>query len=83
MTRKHFTAIAEIIAETIAHQTKRAELSTPIDQAAYEHGATVAAAIAHELASALAGANARFDRSRFLTACGVDPDERPRPSLTR
>lgn len=59
MSRKHFRAIADAI---------KAERSTTTDPAALEALDRVAQALAFTLAST----NDRFDRSRFLAACGVE-----------
>lgn len=58
MTRKDFIAIAEAVRDT-RHP------STP----ATNH---ICDTVARKLADRLAGTNERFNRSRFLAACGVE-----------
>lgn len=63
MTKKHFKAIAEII--------KQERESTP-GESRYEQGCVdTANSIGRELASFCATMNPRFDRAKFLTACGI------------
>jgi hypothetical protein len=57
MTRQHFRAIAEAIRTTYEYAETDAERDA-------------IASIARHIASALARFNGRFDRDRFLTACG-------------
>jgi hypothetical protein len=57
MTRKDY----QLIAEVFANFGQIIELEE-----------TIAADIARNLADALQGDNPRFDRARFLTACGVN-----------
>jgi hypothetical protein len=56
MTRKDFQLIADVIAQFTKHDG---------------HTMISPALIAGELATALSGTNDRFDREKFLTACGV------------
>lgn len=56
MTRKDY----QLIADVFANFGQMIELSE-----------TIGADIARELANALQADNPRFDRARFLTACGV------------
>jgi hypothetical protein len=71
MTRKDYAAIAAIIRPYTA-------ISPPPDPdddyAAVANGATSQAAriIAHRLADHCAQDNPRFDRARFLAACGAE-----------
>ena len=58
MTRKDFQLIADTIAEMNENHPEF-------------HRIGVSAIVAHRLADALAGTNDRFDREKFLTACGV------------
>lgn len=51
MTRKHFAAIAAIVAQITVPNNRRET--------------------AHRFADWLKGDNPRFDRARFLAACGV------------
>lgn len=58
MTRKHFEAVAAVL---------RASCSVQDVQVREEaHG------IARDLATVFAGLNPRFDRARFLAACGAE-----------
>jgi hypothetical protein len=65
MTRKDFELIADAFQHValvgFASQEKGKRLS----------GVTVHATLARTLADALAADNPRFDRERFLTACGI------------
>jgi hypothetical protein len=56
MTRKDFQLIADVIAQFTKQDG---------------HTMVSPALIAGELATALAGTNDRFDRPKFLAACGV------------
>jgi hypothetical protein len=58
MTRKDFQLIADAIAEASENHPELFRLGA-------------SAIVAHRLADALAGTNDRFDREKFLTACGV------------
>jgi hypothetical protein len=58
MTRKDF----QLIADTVAEMNKK-------HPEFYRIG--VSAIVAHRLADALATTNDRFDREKFLTACGM------------
>lgn len=63
MTRKDYVAIAAAVRDSLEHQ------AITID---YREGWNAAASsIAHRLADTLALGNERFDRERFLRACGV------------
>lgn len=59
MTRRDF----ELIADGIKRSRGRRDTS---DQAG------IIDTVAYELAASLAGTNPRFDRARFLAACGVE-----------
>ena len=68
MTRKHFEAVAEII-----------RLSAPLEPALHENesiwidGAKdMLGRVASDLADLFAQENPRFDREKFLRACGVE-----------
>ena len=65
MTKKHYEAIANIVRNCIEADTHML------------HGANVKAleTQAHMLADYFASDNPRFNRIRFLTACGVDTCE--------
>ena len=59
MSRKDYVAIAAILADERKY-------------AADEEARVVLAAVASRMASLFADDNARFDRNRFLAACGVE-----------
>ena len=61
MTRKDF----ELLARTLRYEIETA------DGQFEEHGAAALRAFAGSLATALGSTNERFDRDRFLTACGA------------
>ena len=58
MTRKDYVAIAAAICETLKYH----ERTDAIDALAF---------LARDLAATMARDNPRFDRARFLKACGV------------
>jgi hypothetical protein len=62
MTRKDYVLIAQTIADLVASQK---------DRGAFAHAPSLEE-VAQKLAYALEGDNARFDRARFLDACGVN-----------
>lgn len=68
MTRKDYIRIAAAVREAGYHKLRA---DAPDDGHAMRYGIN---AVASELAHALAADNARFDRSRFLAACGVEGD---------
>lgn len=59
MTRKHFAAIANTIKTRLENVDSDTERLLIRD-------------LANDLASELAGFNPNFNRSRFLSACGLD-----------
>lgn len=60
-TRKHYRAIAAMVAKhTVPHTTY------PGDMVKFN--------FVNDLADYFAGDNPQFDRERFLTACGVEPE---------
>ena len=59
MTRKDFQLIADVMARLSADFTNGGEDTVSLSL------------VAEELADALAGTNDRFDRAKFLKACGV------------
>lgn len=61
MTKKDYIAIAAAIREQV-------------DADANKGGHSITRAIADRIADACARDNARFDRGRFLAACGVQSD---------
>ena len=63
MTKKHYEAIAAIIAY-------RADMQYPSDKVGY--GAATLRILAGELADYFATDNKNFDRARFLKACGIE-----------
>lgn len=63
MTRKDYVLIAEAIRRATPHPL--CELDAPLLR--QQHGN-----VAARIADALASDNPRFDRARFLTACGVE-----------
>lgn len=65
MSRKHYAATARVIRDNME---RAAECSDPTAHAAAE---LCARAIALGMADVFAADNPRFDRERFLTACGV------------
>ena len=65
MTKKHFRAIAEIIKQEID--------DSPECQDDFNNGCRYTAKqIGKKLASFCATMNPRFDRTKFLTACGIE-----------
>ena len=65
MTRKDYV----IIAESIANATELTKILGGIDEETRDR---VISLIANKIASGLEMDNSRFDRDRFLTACGVN-----------
>ena len=61
MTRKDFEAIAAAVKEVVDRPLAQENLEMRV----------MATAIAGKLADVCAGSNGRFDRGRFLRACGV------------
>lgn len=59
MTRKDYVLIADTLANLMSDFNNGGEDSVSLSL------------VAEELATALQADNARFDRARFLTACGV------------
>jgi len=62
MTRKDYVLIANAISDLMISQR---------DRGAFAHAPSLDE-VARELAYALEGDNPRFDRARFLQACGVN-----------
>ena len=70
LTRKHFEAIAEAIADIQYNHNDSHDM--------YVRGLTeMRHAIAHNLADYCEGNNSRFDRRKFIKACGVEPLPKP------
>lgn len=67
MTRKDFELIAEALC--VARQQFRTEAGSSTDLARCEHAITM---VAWKLVGSLGTTNPRFDRDRFLHACGVE-----------
>ena len=65
MTKKHFKVIAEIIKN---HRESQIPFNDPNSQGQV-HACNV---IGRELASFCATMNPRFDRAKFLSACGIE-----------
>ena len=63
MTKKHFEAIATIIKQTGEYESMGVEYSAGFHDALSD--------VAGSLASEFARENPRFDRHKFLTACGL------------
>ena len=59
MSKKHFKRLAEIV-------------RTQVEGAATEDQKMAARSLAHLMADFCAEFNGRFDRGRFLAACGLD-----------
>ncbi len=70
MTRKDYVAIAKIIAETASAPDLRNSTSSLSKQWAAGCDAACERVASH-FADYAAADNARFDRARFLAACGV------------
>lgn len=69
LSRKHYEAVAEIVADQSAYF---ADLSKhPANADLVIGGQRATSEIATALASYFAADNERFDRARFLKACGV------------
>lgn len=72
MTRKDYIATAEIIAQFVRDLDRDALTTTTDRGLAILSGERVATqTLAHRLADMFAADNARFDRARFLKACGL------------
>lgn len=67
MTKKDYELIASTIKESIDFYT---EWGGSMDERA--RARTAVARVAKQLSNSLSDANPRFDRERFLTACGVN-----------
>ena len=65
MTRKDFQLIADVVKQLRTFEAHDVEMSEDVARAVR------LSSVADALASALATTNPRFDRDRFLTACGI------------
>jgi len=63
MTKKHFTALANMLRDRMGHNYSTIEFDNGYN--------TAIAHIASDMADYFAEENPNFDRDRFLTACGV------------
>ncbi len=66
MTRKHFQQIANAMQSLRKFEVNDAELSEDVRVVRYS-------SVVDGLAKVLAESNPRFDRNRFLDACGIGP----------
>jgi hypothetical protein len=64
MTRKDYELIAAAIRATVAH--------VAVDPGYCEGWQAAASSAAHRVADSMANDDPRFDRARFLKACGLD-----------
>lgn len=71
MTRKDYVAIAAVLNYQRANQEQQAALSGKHCSAEHKFSAYVVDAISRDIAEVMARDNPRFDRARFLKACGV------------
>ena len=72
MTRKHFAAVAAILAaENEQAQTDLDDAAHGFDEGFASGKIHVLANVAESLADFFSGENPNFDRAKFLTACGV------------
>jgi hypothetical protein len=69
-TKQHFEMIARVI-ERERSQVKNGYMP----RAAQKHALLTLTHTAHHFADELAQTNPRFDRQRFLRACGVEADD--------
>ena len=65
MTRKDFQLIADVVRNLRTFEARDAEMSEDVAHAVRW------TTVADKLASALATTNPRFDRERFIEACGI------------
>lgn len=72
MTRKHYQLIADVLSARIAQaNADRVVADRSSAKTAAAHRQAMVEMIAHDMADALARQNPNFNRSRFLSACGV------------
>jgi hypothetical protein len=69
MTRKHFKQIADAMQNLRKFEAHDAEMSETVAHAVRF------SSVVDSLAKVLADSNPRFDRDRFLTACGIGAEE--------
>jgi hypothetical protein len=67
MTRKDYILIAKAVKEM---NDRAWNMHTAQDRVVAR---TVVSGLAHELVAELGNTNPRFDRNKFLTACGLNP----------
>ena len=72
MTRKNYETIAATFREQLDHDAEGAAIGA-LSDAQYRERSRAAFQIAGTLAFRLADDNPRFDRERFLSACGFCP----------
>jgi hypothetical protein len=71
MTKKHFEAIARIIKANMDHAKTWDDAAAGFDEGYGVGFGMGAQTVADDLADYFAKENPRFDRDRFLKACGV------------
>lgn len=69
MTRKHYEAMAAIIREQVEASQDGSRVRDVESSGAYVRN--VLGVVARDMARVFAQDNPRFDRSRFLAACGI------------
>jgi hypothetical protein len=74
MTRKDFQLIADALVNLRTFEAHDSEMSETVARAVRY------SSVVDGLASALATTNARFDRNRFLTACGIGATQTTLPA---
>ena len=74
MTKKHFEALAYVISEQRHSAALCIQDNTTIGEVgADEIACVILGDLARDLADQMAADNPRFDRSRFMAACKVQP----------
>ena len=72
MTKKDFEKIAQAVIDA-----RLALCPSPLESRAYTQHQQVFDSLSRTIADSLATTNPRFQRMRFLTACGVDTANQP------
>lgn len=72
MTRKHFNAIAALIADHRRVEKNLADMDTIGDEKYHRGAVNALDELAEGLIPVLRSANSRFDADRFLAACKVE-----------